>query len=165
MTRRASLPWRDEGGSAVLLWAGLGILLLLSLLSLYRGLSRELPFWTGAGALLLILDVSLWAGYSPSAAGRGIRQALARTVPLPGPPEAPSELYLRPFPPRLSWNWAALILGPLWYFVYGLWVHGVILLALVFVSGGLFLPLAWLYAAVKANEDLQEFRIARKSVY
>jgi hypothetical protein len=36
---------------------------------------------------------------------------------------------------------------------------------LVFVSGGLFIPLVWLYAALKANEDLQEFRIAGKSVY
>jgi hypothetical protein len=68
-------------------------------------------------------------------------------------------------PPRLSLNWLALILGPLWYFAVGLWVHGSIMLAIAFMSGGLLAPLVWLYAGLKANEDLLEARLARRSVY
>ena len=74
-------------------------------------------------------------------------------------------LYHRPMPRRLSINWAALVLGPVWYFGAGLWVHGSILLTIAFLSGGLLAPLAWLYAGVKANEDLLDARLMRRSVY
>ena len=74
-------------------------------------------------------------------------------------------LYHRPLPPRLRVNWVALVLGPFWYFLVGLWVHGVILLTLVFLSGGLLLPLVWLYAALKADEDLLDAHLMRRSVY
>ena len=74
-------------------------------------------------------------------------------------------LYHRPLPPRLRVNWLALLLGPFWYVLTGLWVHGVILLTLVFLSGGLLLPLVWLYAALKADEDLLDARLWRRSVY
>jgi len=74
-------------------------------------------------------------------------------------------LYHRPMPPRLSINWPALVLGPLWYFGAGLWVHGSILLTIAFLSGGLLAPLVWLYAGFKANEDLLDARIMRRSVY
>ncbi len=154
-----------ERGSALLLWIGGAALLLMAGLCLYRGLSRGLPFWTSTAVLLLILDVALWVGYSPSAAGKRIRQALAGTIPVPGSSAPAATLYGRPFPAKLSWNWTAAILGPLWYIVNGLWVHAAILLGLLLVSGGLLLPLIWLYAALKANEDLREFRIAHNSVY
>ena len=74
-------------------------------------------------------------------------------------------LYHRPMPSRLRINWAALVLGPIWYFLVGMWVHGAILLAIIFLSGGLFLPLVWLYAALKADEDLLDHRLMRRSVY
>lgn len=74
-------------------------------------------------------------------------------------------LYHRPMPSRLRINWLALILGPFWYFVTGMWIHGVILLTLVFLSGGLLLPLVWLYAALKADEDFLDHRLMRRSVY
>ena len=74
-------------------------------------------------------------------------------------------LYHRPMPPRLGVNWPALVLGPLWYFGTGLWVHGSIMLSIAFLSGGLLAPLVWLYAGLKANEDLLEARLARRSVY
>ncbi len=74
-------------------------------------------------------------------------------------------LYHQPLPPRLKWNWWALIVGPFWYFGKGLWIHGVVLVSIVFLSGGLLIPFVWLYAALKANEDLLEFRVARRSVY
>ncbi|MCS7173582.1 MAG: DUF2628 domain-containing protein [Armatimonadetes bacterium] len=68
-------------------------------------------------------------------------------------------------PPRLSWNWAAAVLGPFWYLAMGLWAHFVALAALAFLSGGLLAPLVWLYCALKANEDLWEARKARWSAY
>ena len=68
----------------------------------------------------------------------------------------PADLYYRPFPQRLSWNWAALVLGPVWYLAQSLWVHGLILLGLAFV---------WVYAGLKADEDMLEFRIAQHSLY
>ena len=74
-------------------------------------------------------------------------------------------LYHRPMPRRLSINWAALVLGPVWYFGAGLWVHGSILLTIAFLSGGLLAPFVWLYAGFKANEDLLDARIMGRNVY
>ena len=71
-------------------------------------------------------------------------------------------LYHRPMPPRLQVNWLALVLGPFWYFLVGLWVHGSILLTLAFLSGGILVPFVWIYAALKANEDLLDARVMRK---
>ncbi|MDR5676148.1 MAG: DUF2628 domain-containing protein, partial [Armatimonadota bacterium] len=34
-------------------------------------------------------------------------------------------------PPRLSWNWAAALLGPFWYLWRGLWAHFCALAAVV----------------------------------
>ncbi len=121
-------------------------------------------FWRVTAVLLVAGFTMLWIAYSPWRPAAGIRALLTREVSLPARGDPP-DLYTRPSPPRLSWNWGALILGPFWYLFQGLWVHGVILLVLTFVSGGLLAPLAWLYAALKADEDLLEFRIARKSVY
>jgi len=71
-------------------------------------------------------------------------------------------LYHLPMPPRLQVNWLALVLGPFWYFLVGLWVHGSILLTLAFLSGGILVPFVWIYAALKANEDLLDARVMRK---
>lgn len=79
--------------------------------------------------------------------------------------EAPGAIYYRTYPPRLSMNWLALILGPFWYLLVGLWVHASILVTLVFLTGGLLAPFVWLYCGLKANEDLVEFRVARNTVY
>jgi len=74
-------------------------------------------------------------------------------------------LYHRPMPPRLQVNWLALVLGPFWYFLMGLWAHGAILLAIVLLSAGVLAPLVWIYAALKANEDLLDARIMRRNYY
>lgn len=121
-------------------------------------------FWIITAVVLSLLAVVLWLGYARAGVARRVRAFLGREVGLPARQES-GDLYYRPSPRRLGWNWPAFILGPFWYLFRGLWVHGTILLALVFVSGGLFAPLVWLYAALKADEDLLEFRIARKSVY
>ena len=83
------------------------------------------------------------------------------------PPAAKNlgELYYRPYPGRLEINWPALILGPIWYLLAGLWVHFSIMATLIFVTGGMLAPVVWLYCGLKANEDLLEFRIARYNVY
>lgn len=124
-----------------------------------------MSFWTVVLILFVLLAIALWIGYSRMALAARIRGALAREVPAPARAENLAEMYFRQSPQKLEWNWAALVLGPFWYFIQGLWVHGSILLGLAFVTGGVFAPLAWLYSGLKANEDLLEFSIARRSVY
>src|SRR3972149_1344305 len=130
-------------------WYLAGALVLITAVLLGR---LEVTFWRVTAVLLVALYLSLVIAYAHFRPAKWIRSALNREVGLP-PPR------------RWGWNWAALILGPFWYLLQGLWVHGAILLSLVFVTGGLFLPPVWLYAALKADEDLLEFRVARKSVY
>ncbi|MDR7427866.1 MAG: DUF2628 domain-containing protein [Armatimonadota bacterium] len=142
-------------------WGVAALLVLLVVVLLGR---LEVTFWRVFAALLVVLYAFLWVGYAPFRPARWVRRALSQEVPLPARAD-PADLYYQPPPRRLGWNWAAAVLGPFWYLLRGLWVHAVILLSLVFVSGGLFIPLVWLYAALKADEDLQEFRIAGKSVY
>ena len=103
---------------------------------------------------------SLW-----QAIGGALRKVLETPVGIARKDDPLVTLYHQPLPPRLKWNWWALLLGPFWYCGRGLWIHGVILLTIAFLSGGLLIPFVWLYAALKANEDLLEFRIARRSVY
>lgn len=100
---------------------------------------------------------------------RGLTGAIKRLLDIPVGFERKEKLletlYHRQMPPRLDINWLALILGPVWYFLVGMWVHGSILLSIVFLSGGLLAPFVWIYAGLKANEDLLDYWIARKSVY
>lgn len=74
-------------------------------------------------------------------------------------------LYHQPLPPRLHINWWALFLGPFWYLAKGLWVHASILFTIVLLSGGILVPFVWLYAGLKAEEDLLDARIAQRSYY
>lgn len=111
----------------------------------------------------------LWRTFAPSLWDRvfgWINRVLDIEVGLPMPrQENPSELYYRPYPQRLQVNVLALILGPVWYLLVGLWVHATILFSLLLLSGGLLFPIVWLYCGLKASEDLLEFRIARHNVY
>ncbi len=68
-------------------------------------------------------------------------------------------------PPKLSWNWWAFFLGPIWFLFEGLWVFSIILLLLIGLSGGILLPFTMIYAGAKANEALVDFRLARHSFY
>lgn len=144
-----------------MLWSIAWVVLLAAGIGLWR---LDIPFWRIGAAVMVGTYALLWIGYAPGRIARGIRGGLAREIPLPARGDPP-DLYYRPSPPQLKWNWAALILGPLWYLIQGLWVHAVILVSLVFLSAGLLAPLVWLYAALKADEDLLEFRIARRNVY
>ncbi|HLQ63140.1 MAG TPA: DUF2628 domain-containing protein [bacterium] len=95
----------------------------------------------------------------------GVRRVLEVQIGPSRKEDPMATLYHQPLPPRLSFNWWALALGPFWYLVRGLWVHASILSVLVFLSGGTLFPFVWLYAGLKANEDLLEVRIAQKSFY
>lgn len=75
------------------------------------------------------------------------------------------DLSHRATPPKLGWNWGAFFLGPVWYFGHGLWVYTVILTILILLSGGILLPFVMLYSAFKANETLEDARLARHTVY
>ena len=75
------------------------------------------------------------------------------------------DLAHRMAPPKLGWNWGAFFLGPLWYFLRGLWVYAVILTILIMLSGGILLPFVMIYAGLKANETLEDARLARHTVY
>src|SRR3989449_10258142 len=80
--------------------------------------------------------------------------------------EAPlATLYHQPLHPRLHVNWWALLLGPFWYLAKGLWVYASILFPIVLLSGGILAPFVWLYAGLKADEDLLDARIAWRSYY
>ncbi len=75
------------------------------------------------------------------------------------------DLARRRTPRKLGWNWWAFFLGPIWFIAEGLWVHAIILLVLIGLSGGILLPFTMLYAGAKANETLEDFRLAKHSYY
>lgn len=95
----------------------------------------------------------------------GIRRILNTPIGVQRADDPLNTLYHRALPPRLQWNWWALIFGPFWYLAKGLWVLGSILLGIVILSAGLLIPFVWLYAGLKANEDLLDARIMGKSYY
>jgi hypothetical protein len=110
--------------------------------------------------------VLVWALIRTARPLAGVRRLLDTQLGFTvGPRTDPGTLYYRDYPRRLSLNVPALILGPVWYLLAGLWAHASILIALVGLTGGLLAPVVWVYCGLKANEDLLEFRIARDSVY
>ncbi len=98
-----------------------------------------------------------------------LTQVLTHSQPLKvGPSPAvfvERDLRRRSTPPKLGWNWWAFFLGPIWFLVEGLWVHAIILLILVGFSAGILLPFAMIYSGTKANETLEDSRLARHSFY
>lgn len=68
-------------------------------------------------------------------------------------------------PPKLSWNWWAFFLGPIWFLAEGLWVYAIIQILLIGLSGGILLPFTMLYSGVKAKETLVDFRLVRHNFY
>lgn len=104
-----------------------------------------------------------------SAVPRSIAKAFRWLLDLPIGVERKEDpiptLYHRPLPPRLGWNWWAFVLGPFWYLVRGLWVYASILFSLILLSGGVLIPFVWLYCGLKANEDLLDHQIAKRSYY
>jgi len=108
----------------------------------------------GVGAAVVVI----WLSYALVAYGRG------QTPPTPAQ-TVEQDLEDRSTPRKLEWNWAAFFLGPLWFLARGLWVHTFILTSLLALSGGILLPFVLLYSALKGNETLEDFRLAKLSVY
>ncbi len=98
-----------------------------------------------------------------------LTRTLAREQPLKvGPSPAvfvEQDLARRRTPPKLGWNWWAFFLGPLWFLAEGLWVHALILTLLIGLTAGLLLPFVMVYSALKADELLEDARLARHSFY
>jgi hypothetical protein len=97
--------------------------------------------------------------------GRGVQWVLNLEVGIERKDDPLATLYHQPLPPRLQVNWWALLLGPVWYLAKGLWVYASVLFTIVLLSGGVLAPFVWLYAGLKADEDLLDARIARRSYY
>ena len=58
---------------------------------------------------------------------------------------------------RLSWNWPAFLLGPLWYAWHSMWGQAALMFVVLVFSGFvLVFPLA-IYCALRFDEDHQDF--------
>jgi len=109
----------------------------------------------------------LWQGIGGvlRSIGRGVQWFLNLEVGIERKDDPLATLYHQPLPPRLHVNWWALLLGPFWYLARGLWVLASLLFTIVLLSGGILIPFVWLYAGLKADEDLVDARIAQRSYY
>ena len=52
-----------------------------------------------------------------------------------------------------TWNWAAFLLGGIWYLAKGIWPKGLVIILIALFSVGVGIPLLWLYCAVFGNWD------------
>lgn len=59
-----------------------------------------------------------------------------------------------------TWNWAAFLFGALWYLVKGIWVKGLIMIAVSFFTAGIAIPLLWIYCGLFGNWDYYLLREA-----
>lgn len=62
-------------------------------------------------------------------------------------------------------NWAALLFGAIWYLSKGVWVKGLIIIALVILTAGIAAPFAWLYAGLAGNYDYYLLRREHKQLW
>jgi len=98
---------------------------------------------------------------------------LARTIPAYQPIKVgtmPAEfvehdLESRTTPGKLTWDWWAFFLGPVWFLAEGLWVHAIIMMILIGLSGGILLPFVMVYSATKGRETLADARLMRDTYY
>lgn len=64
-----------------------------------------------------------------------------------------------------TWNWAAFLFSGVWYLAKGLWVKALALVILAVVTGGVAVPLVWIYAAVAGNYDYYLLRRKQKQLW
>jgi hypothetical protein len=60
--------------------------------------------------------------------------------------------------PQFRFNWGAFFFGPFWYFFRGLWLKGLLYLALVFGTAGFLVWLPWIYCFSFGTYDLYLLR-------
>jgi len=99
-----------------------------------------------------------------------LTQALSHYQPLRVGTASPAEFVAQDVPghhtpPKLGWNWWAFFLGPVWFVAEGIWFHAIILMLLIGLSGGVLLPFAMVYSAMKSREVLEDRRLARHTFY
>jgi hypothetical protein len=64
-----------------------------------------------------------------------------------------------------TWNWAAFLLGPIWYLCRGLWVKALLLVFIVLATAGTLAIPAWIYAGIAGNYDLYLLRQRNKQLW
>lgn len=52
-----------------------------------------------------------------------------------------------------KWNWWSFLFGCFWYFSKGVWAKGLIILVITIFSGGVAIPLIWIYCGLLGNYD------------
>jgi hypothetical protein len=54
---------------------------------------------------------------------------------------------------KVAWNWAAFLLGALWYLYRGMWAKALIYVAVAFFSGGMLAIPVWIYGGLMGTYD------------
>ncbi|QWD80519.1 DUF2628 domain-containing protein [Polynucleobacter sp. MWH-Spelu-300-X4] len=60
--------------------------------------------------------------------------------------------------PQFKFNWGAFWFGPFWYFFRGLWLKGILYLAVIFGTAGFLVWLPWIYSFSFGTYDLYLLR-------
>ena len=66
---------------------------------------------------------------------------------------------------KASFNWAAFLLGPIWYLYHGMWKKALILIGVSFLTFAIATPLIWAYAGIASNYDLYLLKVKGKELW
>ena len=66
---------------------------------------------------------------------------------------------------KVSFNWAAFLLGPIWYFYHGMWKKALILMGASILTFAIATPLIWAYAGIASNYDLYLLKVKGKELW
>lgn len=64
-----------------------------------------------------------------------------------------------------TWNWAAFLSAVIWYFYKGIWLKGLVLVGMLFLTGGTAFLLIWLYCGIAGNYDFYLLATRGKQLY
>lgn len=62
-------------------------------------------------------------------------------------------------------NWAALLFGAFWYLYKGMWMKGLLMIALGFVLAGLPFIFFWVYCAIAGTYDYYLLAVKKKQLW
>jgi Protein of unknown function (DUF2628) len=66
---------------------------------------------------------------------------------------------------KAKWNWPAFFFGFIWYCVRGMWLKGLLMLAVIIMFGGLPAPFFWIYTGVAGNWDYYLLKLKGKQFW
>jgi uncharacterized protein DUF2628 len=66
---------------------------------------------------------------------------------------------------RPKWNWAAFLFGFFWYLSKGMWVKGLVMIAITFAFSGVPVLFFWLYGGIAGNFDYYLYAIQGKQLW